>query len=42
MTRRLCLLAIALIIAIASGTAWSQQPNRIPVVGVLTAHCRPG
>ncbi len=35
MIRRIVLLALALNLAVAATASWSQQPNKVPVVGVL-------
>ena len=37
MTRRIVLLAFALNFVVAATCVWAQQPNKIPVVGVLMA-----
>lgn len=41
MTRRLILLALALNLAATATAAWAQQPNQIPVVGVLMVTAGP-
>lgn len=38
MTRRSVLLALALSFPVVATHAWAQQPNRIPVVGLLITH----
>ena len=42
MTRRLLLIAFALNLTVAAITSWAQQPNKVPVVGVLMAISTPG